>query len=621
MKISKLILENFRGFYGKHEISFDNFNVFIGKNDQGKSSILEAIDIFIYEGKGSVKIESTDLNVNAQKDKISEFKIGIEFSDIPEYVIIDTTNSISLENECLLNENNLLEIWKIFRNGRLADTFLRCKHPVNDDFLENIMNKKINELKKFVEEKGISVNDRRKAADLRKSIREYYIKKDGELIYETIDLPINTEVLKDILSQLNKYLPIYALFQSDRKNIDQDAEIQDPLKIKIEQVFKKEHIQKALENIAKEVNNEIKEIADLIIRKFKEISTIETSIYPDIPNVSDLKWKDVYKNLGFKTEDDIPLNKKGSGFRRIVLLSSLLADVEKKTEGNEDSHVIYAIEEPETSLHPDLQIKLVNSLIELSKKANYQIILTTHSPALIRLFETKHIKYVEKVEGKSKVFDFSEEIVGKIVENLGLLPEISKVVLCVEGKTDEQFLININQNIEELRKIIDLEDCRKNGLLAIIPMNGSNLKDWIERHALKNTNVIEYHLYDRDYGKKCEEQKEQAEIVNSRDGLKAQLTKKREIENYVPKEIIEAELGITLNIEDSEWDNADIVEAIKNYDKYKKMKDSDIKKIICGSCAKKITKDHLVKLGAWDEVKGWFEEIKELVDKTLIKER
>lgn len=428
MKISKLILENFRGFYGKHEISFDNFNVFIGKNDQGKSSILEAIDIFIYEGKGNVKIESTDLNIDAQKDGISEFKIAVEFSDIPKNVIIDATNPISLEDECLLNENNLLEIWKIFRNGKVADIFLRCKHPVNDDFLKNIMNKKINELRKFVEEKGISVNDRRKAADLRKAIREYYKKKDGELRYETIDLPINAEGLKGIWGQLNKYLPIYALFHSDRKNIDQDAEIQDPLKVKIEQVFKREHIQKALENIGNEVNKEIKEIADSIIRKFKEISTIDTSIYPEIPNVSDLKWKDVYKNLGFYTKDGIPLNKKGSGFRRIVLLSSFLSDIEKKTEGSEDSCVIYAVEEPETSLHPDLQIKLVNSLIELSKKPNYQILLTTHSPALIRLFETKHIKFVEQVEGKSKVFDFTEEIAGKIVKNLGLLSEISKVV-------------------------------------------------------------------------------------------------------------------------------------------------------------------------------------------------
>ncbi|MCX7809973.1 MAG: ATP-binding protein [Leptospiraceae bacterium] len=620
MKISKLILENFRGFYGKHEISFDNFNVFIGKNDQGKSSILEAIDIFIYEGKGNVKIESTDLNINAQKDEISEFKIALEFSDIPKDVIIDATNPTSLEDEYLLNENNLLEIWKIFRNGKLTNTLLRCKHPVNDDFLKDIMKKKINELQGFVEEKGIYVVDKRKAAELRKSIREYYMKKDGELKYDTIDLPINADGLKDIWSQLNKYLPIYALFHSDRENIDQDAEIQDPLKIKIEQVFKNEKIQKTLEDIANEVNNEIKEIADLIIHKFKEISTIETSIYPDIPDVSDLKWKDVYKNLGFKTEDDVPLNKRGSGFRRIVLLSSLLADVEKKTEGNEDSHVIYAIEEPETSLHPDLQIKLVNSLIELSKKANYQVIMTTHSPALIRLFETKYIKFVEKVEGESNVFDFSEEIAGKIIENLGLLPEISKVVLCVEGTTDELFLININQNIEELKKIINLEECIKNGLLSVIPMHGANLKDWINRYALKNTNVIEYHLYDRDHDEKY---KEQIEIVNSRkDGSKARLTKKREIENYVPKEIIETEFGITLDIkEDSEWDNLDIVKAIQSYDKCKKMKEVDIKSKICGSCAKKITKDHLEKLGAWDEVKTWFEEIKDLVNKTFIKER
>jgi len=185
MKITKLILENFRGFYGKHEISFDNFNVFIGKNDQGKSSILEAIDIFIYEGKGNVNIESTDLNIDTQKNGTSEFKIALEFSDLPKDVIIDATNPTTLENECLLNENNLLEIWKIFRNGKRTDTLLRCKHPVNDDFLKNIMNKNINELQKFVEEKGISVVDKRKAADLRKSIREYYMKKDGEIRYET----------------------------------------------------------------------------------------------------------------------------------------------------------------------------------------------------------------------------------------------------------------------------------------------------------------------------------------------------------------------------------------------------------------------------------------------------
>ena len=75
MKISKLILENFRGFYGKHEILFDNFNVFIGKNDQGKSSILEAIDIFVYDGKENVKTELKDLNIDAEKMEFQNLRL------------------------------------------------------------------------------------------------------------------------------------------------------------------------------------------------------------------------------------------------------------------------------------------------------------------------------------------------------------------------------------------------------------------------------------------------------------------------------------------------------------------------------------------------------------------
>ena len=73
MKIKKVILENFRSFYGKHEISLENFTAFIGKNDQGKSSILEAIDIFINEGRGVVKIEQDDLNVTAKNQNIDFF--------------------------------------------------------------------------------------------------------------------------------------------------------------------------------------------------------------------------------------------------------------------------------------------------------------------------------------------------------------------------------------------------------------------------------------------------------------------------------------------------------------------------------------------------------------------
>ena len=46
MTLNKLILKNFRGFRDSTEIEFSDLDVIIGRNDVGKSSILEALDIF-----------------------------------------------------------------------------------------------------------------------------------------------------------------------------------------------------------------------------------------------------------------------------------------------------------------------------------------------------------------------------------------------------------------------------------------------------------------------------------------------------------------------------------------------------------------------------------------------
>ncbi len=622
MKIFKIILENFRCFYGTVEIPIDDFTVFIGKNDHGKSTILEAIDIFINEGKGATKIEESDLNQKAKNEGKDYFQIGIVFKDIPDKVVIDATNPTTLKDEYLLNKDGYLEIWKTFKRGKVQETILKCQHPANDDFLKDLMRKKINELQDFVDEKKIECTnlDKRKSADLRKAIREYYVQIDidRQLKMEEIEIKIDSEGMKEIWSQIQKYLPVYALFHSDRKNIDQDDEIQDPLKTKIDQIFKSDHIQSKLTEIATEINEEINEIAKTIVEKFNELNkgSVNVNITPNIPEVTSLKWKDVYKGLGFLTNDNISLNKRGSGIRRLVLLSSFLAEVEKK-HVEKNNHIIYAIEEPETSLHPDLQIKFINALQELSKREGYQILLSTHSPALIRFFETSSIRYVEQKNGCSEVSTWNDSIASTIIKELGLLPNIGKVVICVEGTNDEKFLLNINENIDELKSIINLKEKIQASLISIIPLKGSNLIDWINRDALKNTNAVEFHLYDKD---KNEQYKEQVEKINKRgDGSFACLTKKREIENYVPKHIIENEFKIELNNNDlSNWDDEDIPKKI--IEKGINMAEKNIKEKLCGSCSKKITKEDLERTQAWEEVKGWFEKIKEMTDKVLSNE-
>ena len=46
-----IYIENFRGYKGKTYISIESLTAFVGKNDIGKSTILEALDVFFPDGR------------------------------------------------------------------------------------------------------------------------------------------------------------------------------------------------------------------------------------------------------------------------------------------------------------------------------------------------------------------------------------------------------------------------------------------------------------------------------------------------------------------------------------------------------------------------------------------
>ncbi|MBN1638822.1 MAG: ATP-binding protein [Ignavibacteriales bacterium] len=598
MILKKLYLENFRGF-DKIEVPFnEDLNVIIGKNDVGKSTILEALEIFF--NNETVKIEIEDLKVGAPP----QMTIGVVFSVDPnrEY-LIDSERKTSLKDEYLLNEEGLLEIRKTWDcpkslTAKSLTTYIVANY-LKDFVNEPIITLKLNELKKVCTEKGLddTVKDKRVLSDFRKAIYANIANRETQ---ETL-IPIDKEDTKKVYDSISSEFPYFALFQSDRQNKDSDKEVQDPLKIITKQ---------AISDVETELKAVVDEIEKRAIEKGKKTIEKLAEMNPEIaktlfPNVKNRNWDSLF-SFSFTGDEGIPMNKRGSGVRRLILLNYFRAEAEEKAGISKS--VIYALEEPETSQHPEHQIMLINALMKLANSQNKQVIITTHSPEIAKIAQNESLILLKKDQsGKLNIIFDEDAKLSTIRETLGIMPYLGKLVICVEGENDVKFLQNINTNIPELKEIFDFEE--KN--ISIIPLNGGNLKNWVDRHYLKGSNVIEFHIYDRDSnsGKNTEQYKKQCTDINNRpDQSYAVLTNKREFENYLPIELYEDFFKVDCK-SITDWDNFDLPSYLSSKSG---RHENEVKSIINGNLTKKLTKAHLEKLNAFEEVKGWFLKMKEL---------
>lgn len=399
MKIKSLILNNFRSYYGKFKIDFESdITLLLGKNDVGKSSILEALDIFFSNGKNNLKVDETDTNVNITDAK--KFDICVIFDDLPKELILDTSVKTNLKDEYLLNKSGDLEIRKTFdfSGPRMVQkTEIRAYHPTHPN-CNDLLLKKNAELKRLIKSEGINDVDLTKNSEMRKAVWNKY---EGCLNQQSIYIDASKEDAKKIIDKLSNYFPIYFLFQADRKNSDGDSEVQDPLKAALKVIIDSADIQVKLKEIADMVRERLTDVSQRTLEKLCELDAgVSQTLTPSIPESGDLKWADVFKSVSITGDNQIPINKRGSGVRRLILLSFFRAEAEK-TALNDRRTIIYAIEEPETSQHINNQILLINSLKQISVKENNQVILTTHSPVIVNQFDFNENKIRTIIKNES----------------------------------------------------------------------------------------------------------------------------------------------------------------------------------------------------------------------------
>lgn len=387
MKIKSVTINRFRGYAEPIKVDVDDLCVLVGKNDIGKSTIFEALDVFFNEGKGCVKLDKDDINKKCAADGNDCIEIAVEFVDLPNTVLIDTTNQTTLSSEYLLTGTGTLEVVKRYPNAGKEKVFIRALHPTHIA-CRDLLQKKNPELKKLLGDQGLECGDKTKNAVLRKAIWQ----AQADLQLAEVEIEVAKIDAKNIWEQLKSYMPLYTLFQSDRKNSDGDNEVQDPMRLAVREILGDPKIQKELSDVAETVKDRLDEVAARTLDKLREMNpAIANSLDPRLPDSESLKWADVFKNVSISGDEDIPINKRGSGVKRLVLISFFRAEAERRQQAVNLPNIVYAIEEPETSQHPEHQRALIDALIALSSADNTQVFVTTHSPEIVKRLRFENI--------------------------------------------------------------------------------------------------------------------------------------------------------------------------------------------------------------------------------------
>ena len=542
MNLLSLTLRHFRCFREETTVSFADLTAIIGKNDVGKSSVLEALEIFF--NNETVKIDGGDLSVSAEDNLIA---ITCEFNDLPASLILDTQAETSLADEFLLNEKGTLTIRKVFNTTTSRpkeEVFVSAYHPTSDQY-SDLLALTNSGLKKRL--RDLNVNDHAVHLNNNPSIRRAIWNSCQGLDLATILVPVAKADGKQIWEKLREHLPRFALFQSDRPSRDSDSEIQDPMNYTVATALAEPNVKKKLSEVSEAVRSSA---IDLANRTHQTLATTDpnlaSALTPDFK--SDPKWPGLF-SLTLLSDDGIPVNKRGSGVRRLILLSFFRAEAERNVESGQVPNIIYALEEPETSQHPNNQKLLLASFEDISVEPGRQVILTTHSPGFASDLPLSSFRFLHAgTDGERLITEGTATIWEDIAKTLGVTPDNRvKVLVCVEGPTDIVALRHMSRALN--RTDPTLSDLLTDPRIAFIPLGGATLTHWVTNNYLCQFGRPQVHIYDGD----STHYQAQADIVNQRsDGSWAVQTGKREIENYLHPSVIKESMGVDVEVSDTD---------------------------------------------------------------------
>ena len=611
MRLKSVTIKNFRCYCEEVTIQFNDLTTFVGKNDIGKSSILEALEIFF--NNDTPGIEANDASVSGNEQKIT---ITCEFEDLPSSLSLDAGAETTLADEYLLTQEKTLKIQKIYdcslKKITPPEVSIIAYHPTTQG-VANLLELKEKDLQQIVTSKGINISLKGNPG-MRQAIWE----TEPNLMLEEKPISVSKqkEDCKRIWEQLEKHLPLFSLFQADRNSRDSDDEVQNPIKAAVTTAIAE--VQDEIDQIQQKVQERTEEIARNTLNELETIApNLAKELTPQFTPPTPAKWTNLF-SVNMITEGGIPLNKRGSGTRRLILISFFKAEAERALATGNKRNIIYAVEEPDTSQHPNNQRLLITAFKTLVTNSACQVILTTHNPGLASELPVDSIRFVTRDAVENPVIKAGIDTFGEVADALGVIPDNRvKVLVCVEGPNDVTALKCLSSALHaEDPSIIDLSSDER---VAFVVLGGSTLKHWVTNHYLRPLKRLEAHIYDSDEKKYA---KSVSEVNDRKNGSWAIQTLKHEMESYLHADAVKAAFGIDIIITDHpDIDNkavpkifAEAFSATKpHYDGI--LGDDKAKRMLAEKAFPCMTAQMIKERDPDGEVIGWFRNIEKLLGK------
>jgi hypothetical protein len=548
MRLTQVIIVNFRAYREATSIPIDpNITGITGRNDAGKSSVLEALDIF-FDG-GEVSLDKDDFNVF---DRGHPIEISCLFDELPDSIVVDETNHTTLSDEFLLTSDGRLHVLKRYKSPTSVAVCLLAHHPTADGY-SDLHSLKITDLRKRAKELGVdesTVEDARTSAGWRKAIWA----RAPDLKLATCELEIGkfAKESKAMQDKLFSYFPLFALFQSDRESKDNDPYAKNPLQQAVKQA--QQEFRQEIDDLQAKIQERVVDRARATIDKLRDMDPLlADKLFPRFKTPP--KWTFDFSLDG---DDDIPVNKRGSGVRRLILLNFFRAEAERRVADRNAPSVIYAIEEPETSQHPNNQELLIRSLKKLGGREKCQIIVTTHVPALAGLLPVEGLRLLEQSPNGVEANFGSDDVLDKISQSLGVIPEKgvtrAKALILVEGPSDVVFLRHAAQALKNAGHLPSTLEERS--IFPVAVGGCGTLKHWVTKRIADQFNIPWGVLLDSDLGTPEESHNRQTAADISSKGKKVYLTRRREAENYIHPDVVRPHLKSNALLGYSDTDDA-----------------------------------------------------------------